>query len=589
MKNRIISILLAAVLVLSLAACAGQTPNQQGPGGTVEQTEIADVERDFDRFSYSGVNPLDYGMEPFASPVTIQIPVFDRARDDVPDVTNNHYTRWIQENFGDNLNVTVEFVPINRADTMTAYNLLLSAGNWPTIFMEYDWPKVTEWYNDGALRKFDLGRFAAVAPTWFEMAGGKDMFDMFALGGEYIFAPTLRPFWLADTLITFYRKDCFMDLGFTNGKPIVNLRPFSVSFRGVNNAAYANSEWPRVEEEWAMYSCFGIAALPSRGMYYHLKKLNNEFNRGLIKPDFELDHWDDIFWHGNPQWEADFVNGEAFSFSNFVHGDMPALTAFYSNFPDAELGIMYSNTVANPWADAWGGQTVAQDRAANPAGFFIGFSSRATDDELLAAWLYMEWMAQYDVLEYMQWGPEGKTWNYDFAGNRTMIHWEKQGDYWMGFGSNKDYWAIVEEIRQTALGGVEVMVRGNTPKGIPQDFTRELLDVLAMNKAKANSGLLYIDPYFTVDIPSFWEYQSTLEPLFVEFATSLVKTSPGNFDVLYAELAEQYLNAGYRPVINERLAAFRAGNSTRIMDVAGGRAPFVQPDWVRVTGGRRYE
>ena len=89
--------------------------------------------------------------EPFEENVTLRVPVYDRGVEGVPDVTNNYWTQWIQENFGDVYNVTVEYVPITRTDVMTSYALLAADQNLPTILMEYDYPKLSTWANDGYL------------------------------------------------------------------------------------------------------------------------------------------------------------------------------------------------------------------------------------------------------------------------------------------------------------------------------------------------------------------------------------------------------------------------------------------------------
>jgi putative aldouronate transport system substrate-binding protein len=537
-----------------------------------------------------GFNPLDYGMEAFANPVTIKIPVFDRARDDVPDVSDNYYTRWVNEHFGKNLNVTVEFVPITRADTMTSYNMLLSGGDWPTLFMEYDWPKVTQWAADGALAEIDMDAFQATAPLWFDKAGGQTQFDLFKLSGKYMFAPALRPYWNTNyTFITFYRKDwyekagielfstyeeylaalqLFMELGFTNGKPILPKQPFTENFQ-----FYADSAWPRDEEEWVMFSDVNVASLPAPGAYNLLKKQNLEYSLGLYSTEFELD----VEGTGSAvQAITDFINGEAYTYANYLGGDMPDLTAFFQNNPDAKLGVVYNNTVFEPWADAFGYRTVPQGRATNPAGFFVGFSAQATPDEIKAAQLYMEWMAQPDVLFYMQFGEEGKTYNLDANGNPEMIGWEDQGDYWMGYGNNKDYWAVVVEVRLT--GTIEETIAAITPKGLPQDLTQELIDNYYYQQAQADAGLMYCDPFFSVNIDSLNEYAGPLRALFQEYATQLVKCDPEDFDGLYAVLAQQYKDAGFQEIMDERLAAYQAGNSTTLPDVPAGRAPFVPYD-----------
>lgn len=51
---------------------------------------------------------VENNWEPFAENVTLRVPVYDRGVEGVPDVTNNYWTQWIQENFGDKYNITVE-------------------------------------------------------------------------------------------------------------------------------------------------------------------------------------------------------------------------------------------------------------------------------------------------------------------------------------------------------------------------------------------------------------------------------------------------------------------------------------------------
>ncbi|MDR1262200.1 MAG: extracellular solute-binding protein [Oscillospiraceae bacterium] len=569
--KKIVSVILAVMMALSLASVAGAENAAPPPQ----------------------YNPLEYGMEPFASPVTIKIPVFDRARDDVPDVSSTYYTKWVNETFGKNLNVTVEFVPITRTDTMGAYNLLLASGDWPTVFMEYDWPKVSQWAADGALADIDVDAFIAAAPTWTEMAGGKAQFDMFQMQGEQKVLPALRPYWDTNyTYAIFYRKDwyeqagielfttyeeylaalqTFVELGYTNGKPILPKKAFSENFQ-----VYAESEWPRNEEEWAMYSDVSVAPLPARGAYYLLKKQNLEYSLGLYSTEFELDSEGD---GSATQAITDFINGEAYTYGNYLAADMPDLTAFYQNNPDAKLGVIYNNTVYDPWIDAWGARTVPQGRATNPAGMFVGFSSKASEDELKAAWLYMEWMAQPDVLFYMQNGVEGETYNLNADGLPEVVG-GYQGDYWMGYGNNKDYWCIVVEVR--TVGTIEQTIESIAPKGLPQDLTQELIDNYYILKAYANDGLLYVDPFFSVNIDSVSEYAGDLKAKFVEYATALVKCDPAEFDALYEQYVQEYKDAGYQAVMDERLEAYKNGLSTVLPDIAAGRAPYEPSDITKV-------
>ncbi len=100
--------------------------------------------------SASGASGID-SWEAFGSNVTLKVAVYDRGVEGVPTVDDNYWTKWVQENFGDKYNITVQYVPITRTDVMTDYALLAAADDLPTILMEYDYPKVAQWANDGYL------------------------------------------------------------------------------------------------------------------------------------------------------------------------------------------------------------------------------------------------------------------------------------------------------------------------------------------------------------------------------------------------------------------------------------------------------
>ena len=123
---------LAVAAVMSLGTLAGcgsseTTTESAAPAETTaesaaETTADAETTAATEAASTEAAAAEGGGMdtwEPFAENVTLQVPVYDRGLDGVPDVTNNYWTQWIQENFGDQWNITVEFVPITRNDAMT--------------------------------------------------------------------------------------------------------------------------------------------------------------------------------------------------------------------------------------------------------------------------------------------------------------------------------------------------------------------------------------------------------------------------------------------------------------------------------------
>jgi len=605
MKKRILAILLASVMLFALlAACSNDPPEPPAPPDSPapdtstpatttdddDDDETAEPVADNRGQAGLGWNPLDYGgaFVPFDSPVTLQIGTFDRARDDMPPVGDNYWTQWVNEYFGENLNINVEYIPIDRSNTMIAYNLLFAAQTPPTILMEYDFEKVTEWWVEGALQEIDRAQMQEIAPTWVETSGGMDWWDQFMVGGGTFFAPAYRPFWDTNfTWVTFYRLDWYeeQDLGRPTSyeewieaqltfKEAYNL-PYTLDHMAFthNFQFYDYNPFPLDEEYWAMYSCVNVPSLPAEGARRHLAQLNQQYNLGLINPEFELDEGG-----AGAQTEAlqAFINGNLYRYSFFAQASMPDLEAFYENNPDAKLGIMWNNTVNYAMGDELGYRQYPQERATNPAGFFLGFSSSASDDELKAAYMYLEWMAQPDVLDYFQWGAEGVTFNYNDNGDRVMVSWEEQGDMWMGFSSNKDYWAVVVEARVT--GDAETTAVNIIPANLPDSprLRQEQADRYAYLRVRANHGLTYNDPINGSPIVPgvIAENRPGLIPLFQSLATDLVKANPDNFESMYEDAVQRYRDAGYSEIEAARLQSFRDGYIAPLNPIASGAQPF---------------
>ena len=83
-------------------------------------------------------------------------------------------------------------------------------------------------------------------------------------------------------------------------------------------------------------------------------------------------------------------------------------------------------------------------------------------------------------------------------------------------------------------------------------------------KVIADRGDAYSDPIFAVAIESEAEYSATLLSKWQEFYAKLVKCDPAEFDALYEQLSQEYLDAGYQEIIDERLEAYNNGQTTKL-------------------------
>lgn len=503
--------------------------------------------------------------EPFAENVTLQVPVYDRGLDGVPDVSNNYWTQWIQENFGDPWNITVEFVPITRNDAMTDYALLASAGTLPTMLMEFDYPKLSQWANDGYLTTFDMEEFAAVAPTYYNRMVELDQLQYSAMEDETYFVFAERPY--SDTNYSyqvFVRMDWLEQVGYDHVP--ATREEYLDAMQKIMDAGiceHPDGAWmltgnagpdqndafrtyPLDEREWAMYGDYNIVAMSWNANKELLRAKNEEYNLGITNPEYYVTDTETA--------KANFVNGNSYWYGGYISGNMDFLTAFYEQNPDGKLAIQP--------ADYQYGTSCAY-RAENPFGIIVGFSSTATEDEIRAAWMYLEWMSQDDVLFTLQWGIEGENYTLDENGNPVGVG-DYSGDYVQGYNNNADYVAPVTASR--VLGDPEADIRASFPTNLPQtdELVEQILNYYNTRVEQAEEGLAIVPCMFATVIDAETEYRDSLASLYVQYRDELTMCDPDDFDTLYDQRAQEYLDAGYQTVIDERGEAYDNGLTTKL-------------------------
>lgn len=512
--------------------------------------------------------------EPFAQRVKITVPVYDRSKEGYPPVDDNYWTQWVQSEFGEKYNVDVQYVAIPRGDVMTKYSLLIAAGETPTIMMEYDYPKVAQWASDGAMQPISLDEFAKAAPTYYAAMVEHNQLQYTTLNGETYFVLSERPYYNTTyTYVDMYRKDWLDALGIATP---TNYSEYVAAIQAVQAAYaehplglmipkaayvtnYAFRDFPVDEAEWAQHSSLGTASLSWDPTYKLLKRQNAEYNLGFFSPEYELDLAELSGSGGASQWQTDFINGKCFRYGGYMSANVAWLTAFYQNNPDAKLAVVPTTWVVEP-----GVVDFPQFRADNPFGMIVGFSSLATPEQLKAAWMYLEWMSQPETLAVLENGIEGVTFTYNDAG-LPVVNGDYRGPEMLNHNMNIDMACCVHASKK--VGTIEQTIAAIAPQGLPQDFTQELIDNYYALKAIAEQGHAYSDPVFAVAIAAESEFNATLLSLYQEYSVQLTKCKPEEFDALYAELSQKYLDAGYQAIIDERLAAYQGGFTTKLPTV----------------------
>ena len=569
--QKALAIAIAAVMSLgTLAGCGSSetttesaAPAETTAESTAETADAAATESASTEAAAAEGGGMDT-WEPFAENVTLQVPVYDRGVEGVPDVTSNYWTQWIQENFGDQWNVTVEFVPITRNDVMTDYALLASAGTLPTMLMEFDYPKLAQWANEGYLTTFDMNEFASVAPTYYNRMVELNQLQYSTMDGDTYFVFAERPY--SDTSYSwqvFVRMDWLEQVGYDHVP--TTREEYLDAMQKIMDAGIcehpgggsmltglgsdqndAFRTMPFDEKEWAVYGDYNIVAMSWEPNKKLVQYANEEYNLGITNPEYYVTD--------NETAKANFVNGGQYSFGGYISGNVDFLTAFYEQNPDGKLAIQPADYVY--------GETSAY-RADNPFGMMVGFSSSASEDEIKAAWMYLEWMSQEDVLFTLQWGVEGENYTLDESGNPVSVG-DYNGDYKQGYNNNADYVAPV--IASRILGDPEADIRASFPTDLPQteELVQQILDFYNTRVEQASEGLAIVPCMYATVIDAESEYRDTLGSLYTQYRDELTMCDPAEFDSLYDQRAQEYLDAGYQEIIDERTEAYEAGMTTKL-------------------------
>lgn len=562
MKKKVLSILLAGAMVMSMTACGGDSGNAQSSAASGAASSAAGSEASASSAAEAGNASGELVDGKFAETRTITVEVYDRGNDGGSDPTNNMYTEYIKKGMLEDHNVQVEFVKVPRWTEVEQINNLLAAGDAPDICVTYDYPTIQTYANMGGV--LDLAPYVDgykdELPNLWNWLGETNLY--------WDKDPETGTIWgieaklaVSNRINTFVRQDWLDALGMKApttkeefeqmliafrdnadtllGADADKMIPYSVSYDVGWRAATLIESFidPEISDKEYYVNGFDDRKLTQEGTKEAVRLLNKWYNDGLMWKDFALygsgdTTEDDMMKAGyvgafTHNWDYPFRNGEDSinaSLQRIVGED--AVFVAIDCFEDKNGG--YTKFVSGPI-----------DRK-------IFFPS--TNDEPLASMLYLDWISDPEHIEYLQIGDEGVTHNKLSDGAVETI--AATGDAIQNSGMNIDYTITCNGLKLVDAQQT-VLSRAHNYAGIDPAVVEEA-DRIANTDMRVGKN---------VNVGAIASEEG-MGPVLSEKRDIVYDTAViapvADFDKVWDQGVEDYLNAGGQAIMDERAQKWEA-------------------------------
>ena len=571
MKKKLLSIVLSAAMVLSMAACTANTPatTDQTTTKTDDQTTTTTTtDTDTDTETVVSDEPDARGMlnGKFVDTRHISVELYDRNVDGGTEAGNNAWTQWIQEQMLERYNVEVEFVTVGRWTEGEDLGNLLSAGNAPDICYTYDYGMIQNYAGmDGVI---DL------APVLEE---NKDlvpsMFDW--LGDELVYQdldPNTGTLWAIEgkrneicRINTFVRKDWLDTLGLSEptnkqefedmlvafkdnadtllGADASKMVPFSLSTDVGWRAANIIESFmdPDITDKELYVNGYDDRKFTENGTKDAIQLLNKWYNMGLIWHDFAIT--DASTTTEDDMIKAGFVGAFIHNYDYPFRGGKDSINATLQ----AQFGDDAKFIAVNCFEDKNGNYTkYSYSNSGDRKTFFP-----ATNDEIAASLCYLEFISQAETVEFLQIGEEGVVHTVDAATGAVVIQApdDDHHDWYQNSGKNIDMTLNCNGLRLSSPELTELSLAFSYSDVDPADVQQAI---------QAASLDAKVPPTVSVgDIEAETEATDLTTKRDWTFDNA-VTAKEADFENVWTTGMTDYLTNGGQAIIDERTAAWEA-------------------------------
>ena len=496
--KRLFALLLAMIMVLSLAACGG---NEEGSG----DGEMVDI----------------------------TVMVYDRGHEypSGMSVVDNNFTKWVNEQMNPQ-GVNVTFVPVPRSGADDAVNLMLTGGTAPDVIRTYDLQRVQGYAADGGL--CDLTDYMEMLdPKYLETAMlevGQTAGGQYGLPAIYSYPYKSKEMFIRQDLVEAVGKEMptnkaeLIDVLYAIKAAYPDMTVMGMGGKNTNGnyenflLSYTSRADERINYQYE--PTFTIVLKP--GHKEGLQQLNQFCLDGIIDKNFVVDT-------DNAKYDEGVANG---NFAFIMDGSGSCITDAYDTAADPNYHMIEINCLE----DADGSYDVPSGGAWD----YLTYVPKTAEPRLEAVMKYLAWQSKEDVAYEIGNGLEGL--GFEYAENGSAVGFSREDRLANGTssspGDNKLLWSNFERDEKFLLDNF----KASNPE-VPEDV------------AEAKIQHQYNEFYHRVGLSDPLEadqFAPILNELIVEFVFKCIVAEEGQFETVYTEGYQKLIDNGLQDLLDQR-------------------------------------
>lgn len=532
MKKKLVSLLLAGAMVLSVAACSGK----DGKSVSTGSDELVDGK--------------------FKETKKITVEIYDRGNDGGSDPENNKFTEYIKKGMLEDHNVEVTFKKVPRWTEVDDINNLLAAKEAPDICVTYSYPTIQTYAQMGGV--IDLSTYVndykdELPNLWNWLTETNINWDKDPQDGS-IWAIEAK-LAVSNRVLTFVRQDWLDKLGMKApttkaefeamlvafrdnaetllGEDADKMIPYSVSYDVGWRAATLIESFldPQMSDKEYYINGFDDRKVTQNGTKEAIRLLNKWYNMGLMWKDFAL------YGSGDTTEDSMMKAGYVGAFTH--NWDYP-----YRNGDDSinanlkrEVGEDAKFVAIDCFEDMNGGYTKFVSGPIDRKIFFP-----TTNDEPLASMLYLDWISDPEHIQYLQIGDEGI--NHTVTADGAIAIQAATGNDIQNSGMNIDYTITCNGLKLVSDELTNKSRALNYPGIDPEDVVKA--------HTLANTDLRVGKNVNVGAIEAEQGVGDTLSAKRDQLYDNAVVASVADFDKVWDEYMKDYMSAGGAAIQAER-------------------------------------